>query len=204
VTVDAMGTLVELDEPVERLREALRRWNVERGREEVATAFQREIAFYLEHKLEARDAEGLAELRRRCAAVFLEGAEAGIDPTEFSPAFIESMVFSPVDGSVPALARLRAAGLALACVSDWDIGLEEQLAKVGLDQFFDTVLTSAEAGAPKPQARIFEETLRRLGVRPERAVHVGDAEGDRQGAKAAGLSFEPIPLATVPERLGLR
>jgi putative hydrolase of the HAD superfamily len=204
VTVDAMGTLVELDEPVDRLREALRRWNVERDREEVAAAFQREVAFYLEHKLEAQDAASLAELRRRCAAEFLEGARADIDPGEFSPAFVESMVFSPVDEAVPALERLRAAGLALACVSDWDIGLEEQLAKVGLDQFFDTVLTSAEAGAPKPQARIFEEALRRLGVRPERAVHVGDAEGDRQGAKAAGLAFEPVPLATVPERLGLR
>jgi HAD superfamily hydrolase (TIGR01509 family) len=204
VTVDAMGTLVELDEPVERLQEALRAWNVERPREQVAAAFQREVAYYLDQKLEAQDNDSLAELRRRCAAVFLEGAEAEIDPAEFSRAFVESMVFSPLDGAVPALERLQAAGLALACVSDWDIGLEEQLAKVGLDHFFETVLTSAEAGAPKPEPPIFEEALRRLGVRPARALHVGDGEGDREGAKAAGLAFEPVPLATLPERLGLR
>jgi putative hydrolase of the HAD superfamily len=204
VTVDAMGTLVELDEPVGRLREALRRWDVDRGQEEVVVAFQREVAFYLEHKLEARDAESLAELRRRCAAVFLQGAGADIDPAGFSPAFVESMVFSPVSGAVPALESLRAAGLALACVSDWDIGLEEQLEKVGLDHLFDTVVTSAEARAPKPEPPIFEEALRRLGVPPERAVHVGDGEADRQGARAAGLAFEPVPLASVPERLGLR
>jgi FMN phosphatase YigB (HAD superfamily) len=116
VTVDAMGTLVELDEPVERLQEALRGWNAERPRDQVAAAFKREIAYYLEHKLETRDRNSLAELRRRCAAVFLEGAEAEIDPAEFSPAFVDSMVFKPPDGAVPALERLRAGGLALACV----------------------------------------------------------------------------------------
>ena len=204
VTVDAMGTLVELDEPVERLQNALRRWGVERPRDQVAAAFQREVAYYLEHKLEARDDEGLAELRRRCAAVFLEEADAEVDPADFSPAFVESMVFRPAAGAVPALERLRAAGLVLGCVSDWDIGLHEQLAKVGLDHLFDTVLTSAEAGAPKPQPPIFEEALRRLGVSPSRAVHVGDDEADMEGAKAAGLAFEPVPLATVPERLSIR
>jgi HAD superfamily hydrolase (TIGR01509 family) len=204
VTVDAMGTLVELDEPVERLRTALGRLDIERPRDQVAAAFQREVAFYLEHKLDARDEEGLADLRRRCAAVFLEGADAEIDPADFSAAFVESMAFRPIDGAIPALVRLRAAGLVLGCVSDWDIGLQEQLAKVQLDHLFEAVLTSAEAGAPKPQAPIFQEALRRLGVSSSRTVHVGDGEGDREGAKGAGLAFEPVPLATVPERLGIR
>ena len=53
----------------------------------------------------------------------------------------------PLDGAVEGLQRLRAAGLALACVSDWDFGLREQLEKVGLSHHFDLVLTSAEAGA---------------------------------------------------------
>jgi HAD superfamily hydrolase (TIGR01509 family) len=203
VTVDAMGTLVELDEPIERLRRALLRWNVERPHEQVAAGFQGEVAYYLEHKLGARDTDSLAELRRQCAAVFLEAVDAELDPAAFSPVFVESMVLRPFDGAVPALERLCAAGLALACVSDWDIGLAEQLARVDLDRFFETVITSAEAGAAKPQAPIFEEVLRRLGVPPSRAVHVGDREGDREGAKGAGLAFEPVPLATVPQRLGI-
>jgi HAD superfamily hydrolase (TIGR01509 family) len=204
VTVDAMGTLVELDDPVGRLSQALQRWNLDRSGEQVGAAFQREVAYYLEHKLEARDAAGLGDLRRRCAAVFLEGVGADIDPAEFSPAFVDSMVFAPVNGAVPALERLRATGLSLACVSDWDIGLEEQLAKVGLDDLFETVITSAETGAPKPEPPIFEEALRRLGVEANRAVHVGDAKSDRVGARAVGMAFETIPLATVPDRLGLR
>jgi putative hydrolase of the HAD superfamily len=204
VTVDAMGTLVELHEPVERLARALQDRGVERSRQDVAEAFRKEVDYYLLHKLSATDSTSLAALRRECARVFLEAADADLDPAEFSPAFVEAMVFRPFGGAVAALERLRAAGLSLACVSDWDIGLREQLAKVGLDHLFDVVLTSAEAGAPKPEPALFREALSRLRVEPGRALHVGDGDSDRDGAGAAGLAFEPVPLATVPERLGLR
>jgi HAD superfamily hydrolase (TIGR01509 family) len=204
VTVDAMGTLVELHEPVERLARALQDRGVERSHEHVAEAFRKEVDYYVLHKLSATDPASLAALGRGCAQVFLEAAGADLDPAEFSPAFVEAMVFRPLDGAVPALERLRAAGLSLACVSDWDIGLREQLATVGLDHLFDVVLTSAEAGAPKPKPALFLEALSRLRVKPGRAVHVGDGDTDRDGAGAAGLAFEPVPLATVPARLGLR
>lgn len=204
VTVDAMGTLVDLDRPVERLGDALRARGQERSAEQVAEAFRREVAFYLEHKLDARDAESLTGLRQECARVFLAGAEADLDPADFSADFVGAMVFTPLEGAVAAVERLRSAGLALACVSDWDIGLEEQLAKIGVDHLFDVIVTSAEAGAPKPDAALFEAALARLGVTPDRSVHVGDGDGDRTGAAAAGMFFEPVPLATVPERLGLR
>jgi putative hydrolase of the HAD superfamily len=203
VTVDAMGTLVGLDRPVERLADALRARGQERSTEQVAEAFRREVAFYLEHKLDARDADSLAELRRECARVFLAGAEADLDPADFSTDFVGAMVFTPVEGAPAAVERLRSAGFALACVSDWDIGLEEQLAKIGVDHLFDSIVTSAEAGAPKPEPALFEAALDRLGVAPGRALHVGDGDGDRKGASAAGMSFEPVPLATVPNRLGL-
>jgi putative hydrolase of the HAD superfamily len=204
ITVDAMGTLVDLDRPVERLAGALRGRGHERSAEEVADAFRREVAFYLEHKLEARDRASLAELRRQCARVFLEGAEVELDPASFSEDFLDAMVFTPLEGAVRAVECLRSAGLALACVSDWDIGLEEQLAKIGVDHLFDAIVTSAEAGAPKPEPTLFDEALSQLGVTPGRALHVGDGDGDRIGASAAGMSFEPVPLATIPDRLELR
>jgi putative hydrolase of the HAD superfamily len=204
VTVDAMGTVVELDEPVARLGLALRERGVELGRDEVAAAFQAEIAYYLVHKLSARDEAALAELRRECARIFLEAAGADLGAEAFAPAFIDAMVFRPLEGAVSALERLRAAGLVLACVSDWDIGLREQLEAVGLAHLFGLVLTSAEAGASKPEPALFTEALARLGVAAARTVHVGDGKADAAGAQAAGVAFEPVPLATVPDRLGVR
>jgi putative hydrolase of the HAD superfamily len=203
VTVDAMGTLVELDEPAPRLQRALAAHGVERTLDEVAAAFDAEVAYYLPRTLEGEDQESLSDLGRRCTAVFLEHARAELDSAAFAPAFLGGIVFRPLDGVTTALERLRAAGLALACVSNWDVSLAGHLERAGLARFFTEIVTSAEAGAAKPAPEIFRVALERLGVPAGRALHIGDGDGDRDGAAAAGLAFEPVPLATLPERLGL-
>jgi HAD superfamily hydrolase (TIGR01509 family) len=203
VTVDAMGTLVELDDPTPRLQQALAESGVARELDVVAAAFAAEVAYYLPRTLEGRDEASLADLGRRCTAVFLDHADAGLDARAFAPAFLASIVFRPLTGARHALERLRQAGLALACVSNWDVSLRSQLGRAGLGGLFDTVVSSAEAGAAKPDPVVFRLALDRLGVPPARALHVGDGDADREGAAAAGLVFEPTPLATLPERLGL-
>jgi HAD superfamily hydrolase (TIGR01509 family) len=203
VTIDAFGTLVELDDPVGRLGEALAERGVERDHARVAAAFAAEVEYYLLHKVEGADPASLADLRRRCSSVFLKEAGADLDPEEFSPAFVEALVFRPLDGVPKALATLRAAGLALACVTNWDVGIAEQLERAGLSNSLDVIVSSAEVGAEKPDPRVFREALARLRVLPERALHVGDADEDSAGAQAAGLTFAEAPLATLPARLGL-
>jgi putative hydrolase of the HAD superfamily len=203
VTLDGFKTLVELDSPVERLRAALAEHGVDAARDEVAGAFEAEARYYMAHQVEARDERALAELRRGCATVFLDALPAELDPTAFTPAFVEALRFRPLDGVVDALRVLRGAGLALACVSDWDVGVKEELDRAGVGSFLDVVVSSAEVGAKKPDPRVFETALERLGVGPARAVHVGDGDGDRAGAEAAGLAFEPPPVATLPARLGI-
>jgi putative hydrolase of the HAD superfamily len=203
VTVDAMGTLVELDDAPGRLRAALAEAGIERSREEAATAFLAEVEYYLPRTLEGRDAESLADLGRRCTAVFLDHTRAELDPTEFAPSFLAAIVFRPLPETASTLERLRQAGLVLACVSNWDVSLADHLERAALAGFFAEIVSSAEAGAAKPDPRVFLVALERLGVAPGRALHIGDGDGDREGAAAAGLAFEPVPLATLPERLGL-
>jgi putative hydrolase of the HAD superfamily len=203
VTIDAFGTLVELENPVGRLRTALAERDVARDEKSVAAAFAAEVEYYLVHKGEGRDTASLLDLRTRCAGVFLDGVAPDLDAEEFAPAFVGALVFRPLDGVVRALGTLSRAGLALACVSNWDVGIGEQLERAGVGAYLSAVVSSAETGAEKPDPRVFAEALSRLGVRPDRSLHIGDEEADRAGADAAGLRFEPAPLATLPERLGL-
>ena len=198
-----MGTIVELDDPAPRLQQALAERGVERDLDAVAAAFRAEVAYYLPRTLEGRDAASLADLGRRCTGVFLEHAGAPLEPEEFAPAFLASIVFEPMPGAPEALARLRSAGLMLACVSNWDISLPGHLERAGLAGLFDEIVSSAEVGVAKPEAAVFVIALDRLGATPDRALHIGDGASDSDGAAAAGLAFEPPPVATLPERLGL-
>jgi len=203
VTIDAFGTRVELETPVARLQAALAERSVDREAEDVGRAFAAEVEYYLVHKGEGRDEESLRDLRTRCAGIFLAGVAPALDAEEFGPAFVGALVFRPMDGVVPALARLRRAGLELACVSDWDAGVGEHLERAGLHEYLSAIVSSAETEAEKPDPRVFAEAVGRLGVAPGRTLHIGDDEVDRQGAEAAGLGFEPAPLSSLPERLGL-
>ncbi len=201
VTIDAYGTLIELHDPVPRLRAALVARGVARSEEEVRRAFEAEVSYYVPRSHEGRDEATLALLRRDCAGVFLEAAGARLDPGSFAEAFVSALVFTELPGAVDACRSLAAAGVRLAVVSNWDVGLHEHLAAVGLDALVDTVVTSAEAGAPKPEPAVFELALARLGAHAADAVHVGDSAADAEGAHAAGLRFEPAPLAAAARRI---
>jgi HAD superfamily hydrolase (TIGR01509 family) len=201
VTIDAFGTLVRLRDPVATLRRALAERGVARSEEQVRHAFAVEGAYYVERSHEGRDEATLALLRRDCAAVFLRAADAQLDAAEFAPTYVASLEFEAVDGAPEACRSLAAAGLRLAVVSNWDVALHGYLADLGLDRLVDTVVTSADAGAPKPAPAVFELALARLGTPPARAVHVGDSPADEEGAHAAGLRFEPAPLAAAARRI---
>jgi len=201
VTIDAYGTLVRLRDPVPRLRAALAGHGVERSVEEVRRAFAAEVAFYVDHSHEGRDEAALALLRRECAGVFLHAAAADVDGGAFVDAFVGSLAFDLEPEAADACRALSDAGLKLAVVSNWDVGLHEHLRTLGLDAFVDVVVTSAEAGAPKPAPQVFALALERMGAQASRAVHVGDADADAEGARAAGLRFEPAPLADAAARI---
>jgi putative hydrolase of the HAD superfamily len=198
VTIDAFGTLVGLRDPLPLLRAALAERGVERSLGEVRRAFEREATYYVPRSHEGRDEATLALLRRDCASVFLEAAEAPLDPDEFAGPFVAALVFELVPGAREACTGLAQAGLRLCVVSNWDVGLHDHLARLGLDL---PVVTSAEAGAAKPDPRVFRLALERLRARAERTVHVGDSAADEEGAAAAGLRFEPAPLADATRRI---
>ncbi len=65
----------------------------------------------------------------------------------------------------------------------------DKLQVLGIEQWFETIVTSGEVGLAKPQAAIFRLAIDRLGVEPDRIWHVGDSPvTDVAGAQAAGIS----------------
>jgi putative hydrolase of the HAD superfamily len=196
VTVDGYGTLLVLVDPVPSLVRSLAERGLDRSPELVREAFATEVAYYGPEAVRGCDTESLATLRRDCTGVFLDAADAELEPESFVDAFMSSIRFEAVPGALEALVSLRARGLELALVSNWDIGLAEHVGRLGADGLFSTVVTSAEVGAAKPDPGAFRLALERLGVEPGRALHVGDESEDEQGALAAGMRFAHAPLAT--------
>jgi HAD superfamily hydrolase (TIGR01509 family) len=188
ILFDAYGTLVELDEPVGRLRSALAGMGCAYSEVEVAAAFSTEVRFYRAHHDRGRDDRGLRILRRACAGVFA-GALPVPPPVEVAEASLAAglryRVFADVE---PALDALASAGFRLAVASNWDASLPAILDEVGLGARFAAVSVSAVAGARKPDAAVFHRALDRLGAAPGDAIHVGDDPvNDCVGAANAGL-----------------
>jgi putative hydrolase of the HAD superfamily len=62
------------------------------------------------------------------------------------------------------------------------------LSLCGIGQYFELGLAARDAGMLKPDPRIFEILLERVGLAAHEVVHVGDdAEADVEGARAAGV-----------------
>ena len=109
------------------------------------------------------------------------------------------------------LQALRARGLRLAVVSNFDTRLPPLLDALGLATFFDAVVCSGEAGAAKPDGAIFARALAALGVEASEALHVGDSrEADYEGARAAGIEALLVdrdadvhPAGTIPDLRGI-
>jgi putative hydrolase of the HAD superfamily len=99
------------------------------------------------------------------------------------------------EGAAPTLQRLRAGGLRVGMITNYDSRIHDVLEELGVASLFDVVVVSSAAGVAKPDRRIFVQACSLLKTAPEWATHVGDDyEEDFLGARAAGLSavlFDP-------------
>jgi putative hydrolase of the HAD superfamily len=206
--LDALGTLVELEPPVEPLRRELReRFGLAVSETEARVALRAEIAFYRAHHDEAPDRTRLEDLRRRATLALRDAlvtspegeplAVAGgrtVDSLPLDPlteALLAALRFRAFDEVPEVLRAARERGVRLVVVSNWDVSLHDVLEETGLAPLLDGVVTSAELGSAKPAGAIFARGLELAGVPATEVVHVGDSvEHDIAGALAAGI--EPL------------
>lgn len=131
----------------------------------------------------------LSELRRRILLHALE--DAGYAPAEardlaeggfqvFLAARHKVTLFTDVHPTLEVLAGRYTLGVLTNGNAD--------VRRLGLADYFQFALCAEELRIGKPDPQPFREALKRAGVRPEEAVHIGDhPDDDIAGARGAGL-----------------
>ena len=119
------------------------------------------------------------------------GEQAAQLPPEFYPAvfnrFTDADTWHIYDDVLPTLETLAARGVKLGNISNWDDRLRPLLNNLNLARHFSSLVISCELGATKPDARLFAQAARELGVAPGEMLHVGDSLAmDVGGAEGFG------------------
>ena len=87
----------------------------------------------------------------------------------------------------PVLAELQERGYRLAVLTNLRRDMDELTQELGIRQYLEFCITSRETGE-KPATAIFEAAIRRMDIRPDEAIHVGDQpRSDVEGSRDAGL-----------------
>src|SRR5690606_19026353 len=88
----------------------------------------------------------------------------------------------------PTLEWLQGSGLRRGIVSNWQRGLSHFCRELGILDYFDFVVVSAEVGFQKPDVQMFEIAAERMGLAPSQILHIGDhPEQDVGAASACGF-----------------
>ena len=213
VLFDAAGTLIETVEPVgETYSRYARRYGLAISAWRLGDAFQRvfEAApppVFPGLGAAARTTKERAWWRERVHETF-RAADSAQRPRDFDALFADlwhhfsgAGAWRLRPGAHETLVRLREAGIQTGVVSNFDGRLPGILEGLGLLPLLDTVILPADAGAAKPDPRIFSAALERLRVRAGETVFVGDhAEQDLAGARSVGLqAVDATALATLAD-----
>lgn len=98
--------------------------------------------------------------------------------------------FEPFDGIYDVLPEIyRKNKTALISDAQW-VFAESEIKILGIDRFFKYRIFSSKYGFKKPDKRLFNIAMKKLGVRPEDSIYIGNnLARDLVGAKMAGMKF---------------
>jgi putative hydrolase of the HAD superfamily len=129
----------------------------------------------------------------------LEAAARRLCELESDPA--EYLIY---EDTLPALQRLKAAGLRIGIVSNHVWRLPEVIDALGLGRYVDCVLTSARVGYRKPHPQIYRAAIEAMVCSPGAVLFVGDSVShDIEGPRAAGMQAVLIDRAGTYQRDGV-
>ena len=107
--------------------------------------------------------------------------------------------------AAPVLRRLRERGIRTSILSNGDPGmLGDGVRAAGLDGLLDAVLSAEEVGVFKPDPRVYQLAVERLGVPAGETLFVSSNAWDAQGAAAFGFQVAWCNRTQGPDEYGLR
>jgi putative hydrolase of the HAD superfamily len=113
------------------------------------------------------------------------GARVELD--DFGALYFQGL--KPNEPVIDYMRDLRERGYRLAIctnnVREWEARWRAMLP---VDDIFDVIVDSAFVGTRKPEPRIYEITLERLGTSPEATLFVDDVDVNCEGARALGMN----------------
>ncbi|MFN2609885.1 MAG: HAD family hydrolase [Actinomycetota bacterium] len=93
------------------------------------------------------------------------------------------------DGSIAAWIRVLRKSMKVAFLSNaWSDDRKELSERFALEDLADLIIISGEEGVSKPNPRIYELTLERLGLAPEQTVFVDDRPENVEAAVRLGMN----------------
>jgi putative hydrolase of the HAD superfamily len=213
VLFDAAGTLIELREPIgETYGRLAEDFGVKLPAWRISEAFGRILRRAEPMVFPGEAPERIAQLERDWWRGVVRSTFLATDGTaRFSDfgAYFDRLYRHYTDaecwrarpGALEVLGAIREQGLATAVVSNFDQRLPGILAGLGMAALVDAIVLPAEAGAAKPDPRIFAFALDKIGALAGESVFVGDdGQRDLAGARRAGLyAIDVARLATLAE-----
>jgi epoxide hydrolase-like predicted phosphatase len=126
------------------------------------------------------------EFMRALSAELSAQLKRDVELAGFGERYFEHL--HPNEELIAYMRRLRERGLRLAIctnnVKEWE---ERWRAMLPVDEIFDVIVDSAFVGTRKPEPRIYEITLERLGVPASAALLVDDIELNCDAARELGI-----------------
>jgi len=209
--LDAVGTLIRLCEPPARTYERVARSHgIERPRPDLERDLGRALAALRPPRCDDGLLDAMPEREREGWRGVIRTAlgDTAADGACFDALwahYAEPAAWQVQPGALPALLGARRQGLALGVVSNMDARLPALLDALGFPAF-DALVLPSNCGHAKPDPRIFEVALERLGSSTRTALYIGDRERDCvEAARAAGvhtLRYDPAAATAADGVLG--
>jgi FMN phosphatase YigB (HAD superfamily) len=101
----------------------------------------------------------------------------------------QAVTASVIEGAFEVLEAFKKGGYRIGMIANGDsANVRRIIGATGLEDYFNVIVISEEVGFEKPYQGIFEVALAKLGVKPEKAVMVGNKiDADILGANRAGM-----------------